>query len=276
MEAEVSSSAARRSRDGRAQDYRGRFHARDVRSTRSAGTLGRVVDGVDDLRRACREEIKAGAQSSRSWRMAASRRRPTRSRSSDSRRMRSRQPSRRLARGHLRAAHLLHRRVYPPRCGTRRQVDRAWQTHLGPERPAGEGEGGLRGAHQRHVRFISLRKVRPTACRPHPSPRSRTSRGRAWMLANLPRRRCDDGLRIGPPGRNAPPPVGSSSCSADEVLPAVEAIRSATINAAKVVRQERTLGLVAPGAHADLIVIDGDPLRTSRASPGRGAGCRRS
>jgi len=55
-----------------------------------------------------------------------------------------------------------------------------------------------------------------------------------------------------------------------EVLPAIEAIRSATINAAKVVRQEGTLGVVAPGAHADLIVIDGDPLKDLSRLTGQG------
>ncbi|MFM2423573.1 MAG: peptidase [Pseudomonadota bacterium] len=44
-------------------------------------------------------------------------------------------------------------------------------------------------------------------------------------------------------------------------LPAIEVIRSATINAAKVVRMEGKLGVIAPGAFADLIVVDGDPLK---------------
>jgi imidazolonepropionase-like amidohydrolase len=43
-------------------------------------------------------------------------------------------------------------------------------------------------------------------------------------------------------------------------LPVMEVIRSATINAAKVVGMEGRLGAVAPGALADLIVVDGDPL----------------
>ncbi|HEV7874047.1 MAG TPA: amidohydrolase family protein, partial [Enterovirga sp.] len=43
-------------------------------------------------------------------------------------------------------------------------------------------------------------------------------------------------------------------------LPAIEVIRSATINAAKVVRTEGKLGVIEAGAHADLIVVDGDPI----------------
>jgi imidazolonepropionase-like amidohydrolase len=45
-----------------------------------------------------------------------------------------------------------------------------------------------------------------------------------------------------------------------EVMPAIDVIRSATLVGAEVVRQEGKLGIVAPGAHADLLVVDGDPL----------------
>jgi len=45
-----------------------------------------------------------------------------------------------------------------------------------------------------------------------------------------------------------------------EVMPAIEVIRSATLIGAKVVRQEGKLGVIEPGAHADLLVVDGDPL----------------
>ena len=44
------------------------------------------------------------------------------------------------------------------------------------------------------------------------------------------------------------------------VLPAFDVIRSATTVAAEVLRQEGRLGVVAPGAIADLLVVDGDPL----------------
>ncbi|HLN12243.1 MAG TPA: amidohydrolase family protein [bacterium] len=45
------------------------------------------------------------------------------------------------------------------------------------------------------------------------------------------------------------------------VLPPFEVIRSATTVAAEVLRQEGRLGVVAPGAVADLLVVDGDPLK---------------
>lgn len=44
-------------------------------------------------------------------------------------------------------------------------------------------------------------------------------------------------------------------------LPAHEVIGSATHVAAKLLRLEGKIGTLAPGAHADLIVVDGDPLK---------------
>ena len=44
-------------------------------------------------------------------------------------------------------------------------------------------------------------------------------------------------------------------------MPAIDVIRSATLIGAEVVRQEGKLGSIAPGAFADLLVVDGDPLK---------------
>jgi imidazolonepropionase-like amidohydrolase len=55
-----------------------------------------------------------------------------------------------------------------------------------------------------------------------------------------------------------------------EVVPAIEIIRSATTIAAKVLRHEGKLGCLAPDAFADLIVIDGDPLRNIDLLAGQG------
>jgi len=46
-----------------------------------------------------------------------------------------------------------------------------------------------------------------------------------------------------------------------EVMPAIDVIRSATLIGAEVVRQEGRLGVIEPGAFADLLVVDGDPLK---------------
>lgn len=47
----------------------------------------------------------------------------------------------------------------------------------------------------------------------------------------------------------------------DQVLPTHDVIRSATLDAAKVLRMEGQIGCIAPGAFADLIVVDGNPLK---------------
>jgi imidazolonepropionase-like amidohydrolase len=46
-----------------------------------------------------------------------------------------------------------------------------------------------------------------------------------------------------------------------EVMPAIDVLRSATLIGAEVVRQEGKLGTIQPGAHADLLVVDGNPLK---------------
>jgi imidazolonepropionase-like amidohydrolase len=44
------------------------------------------------------------------------------------------------------------------------------------------------------------------------------------------------------------------------VLPPAEIIASATLVGARLCRMEGLIGLIAPGAHADLLVVDGDPF----------------
>jgi imidazolonepropionase-like amidohydrolase len=46
-----------------------------------------------------------------------------------------------------------------------------------------------------------------------------------------------------------------------EVMSAPDIIRSATLVNAEIVRQEGKIGELIPGAHADLLVVDGDPYR---------------
>jgi imidazolonepropionase-like amidohydrolase len=45
------------------------------------------------------------------------------------------------------------------------------------------------------------------------------------------------------------------------VLPAHEVIRSATRDAARVLRLEGKVGCISPGAFADLIAVQGNPLK---------------
>jgi imidazolonepropionase-like amidohydrolase len=46
-----------------------------------------------------------------------------------------------------------------------------------------------------------------------------------------------------------------------EVQPPADILRSATTVAARLLRLEGKVGVVAPGAYADLLVVDGDPLQ---------------
>ena len=47
----------------------------------------------------------------------------------------------------------------------------------------------------------------------------------------------------------------------NEVMSPVEAIQNATIINAEIVRMENILGVIAPGAFADLLVVNGDPTQ---------------
>jgi imidazolonepropionase-like amidohydrolase len=55
-----------------------------------------------------------------------------------------------------------------------------------------------------------------------------------------------------------------------QVLPAIEIIRSATTVGAQVLRMEGKLGCLEPGAFADLIVVDGNPLKDLKLFQGEG------
>ena len=46
-----------------------------------------------------------------------------------------------------------------------------------------------------------------------------------------------------------------------QVQPAADVIRAATVNAARLLRMPGRIGAIVPGASADLLVVDGDPLR---------------
>ncbi|WP_172329180.1 amidohydrolase family protein [Mangrovicoccus sp. HB161399] len=55
-----------------------------------------------------------------------------------------------------------------------------------------------------------------------------------------------------------------------EVLPAIDIIRSATTIGARLLKKEGELGCIAPGALADLILVDGDPLADISLLAGQG------
>jgi imidazolonepropionase-like amidohydrolase len=56
------------------------------------------------------------------------------------------------------------------------------------------------------------------------------------------------------------------------VLGAAETLRAATIHAAHVLRMDGRLGVIAPGATADLLLVDGNPLQDISVLLGQGEG----
>jgi imidazolonepropionase-like amidohydrolase len=56
----------------------------------------------------------------------------------------------------------------------------------------------------------------------------------------------------------------------NKILPAHEVITHATLNAAKICQMEGKIGVVAAGAYADLIAVDGDPLKDLALLTGQG------
>ncbi len=55
-----------------------------------------------------------------------------------------------------------------------------------------------------------------------------------------------------------------------EVLTPIEIIRQATLVGARVVEREGSLGIIEPGATADLLLVDGNPLDDLRLLTGQG------
>ena len=56
-----------------------------------------------------------------------------------------------------------------------------------------------------------------------------------------------------------------------QVLPPVEILKSATSVNAKILQQENKLGVIADGAHADILVVDGNPLQDLQLLQDQGA-----
>lgn len=54
------------------------------------------------------------------------------------------------------------------------------------------------------------------------------------------------------------------------ILPAIEVIRSATVNAAELIGMAGKIGIIKPDAYADFIVVDGDPLADLALLTGQG------
>ena len=242
-------------------DFTGRSDPRDpVPVGRQLGALGRVVDGVDAVRRACREEIRAGADFIKIMANGgvASPTDPIAFLGFCEAEIRAAVEEARMAQTYV-AAHLytdeaIARAVA---CGvhslehcnliteeTARAAaaagcvavptlityealnDEAAALGMGPESVAKIDDVRLAGME-------SLERMH------------RAGLPMAYgtdLLAGMHRRQSEEFAIRG------------------RVLPAIEVIRSTTIHAARLLRQEGRIGCVTPGAWADLVVVTGDPL----------------
>ncbi|MBC7431689.1 MAG: amidohydrolase family protein [Rubritepida sp.] len=249
------------SQTGGHADFTGRSDPRDVVPVgRQLGALGRVVDGVDAVRRACREEIRAGADFIKIMANGgvASPTDPIAFLGFCEAEIRAAVEEARMAQTYV-AAHLytdeaIARAVA---CGvhslehcnliteeTARAAaaagciavptlityealnDEAAALGMGPESVAKIDDVRLAGME-------SLERMH------------RAGLPMAYgtdLLAGMHRRQSEEFAIRG------------------RVLPAIEVIRSTTIHAARLLRQEGRIGCVAPGAWADLVVVTGDPL----------------
>jgi imidazolonepropionase-like amidohydrolase len=252
-------------------DGRGRWDSRDMHwLEQRLGCLGRIADGVDAVRRACREEIKAGADYIKIMANGgvASPTDPIAFLGYSKDEMRAAVEEARMAQTYV-AAHLytdeaIARAV---ECGVW-SLEHCNLIEEATARKAAEAgciacptlvtyqalkdEGASLGLLPESVAKIdtvrlagldSLEKMRRAGL---------TMAFGTDLLGEMHRHQSEEFVIRG------------------RVLPAIEVIRSATLNAAKLLMSEGRIGCVAPGAHADLIVVEGDPLKDLSLLTGQG------
>lgn len=259
------------SQTGGHTDYRGRYHARDVDYYRDRlGALGRVVDGVDAVRRVAREEIKGGAEFikmmtnggissptdpiaffgfSRDELVAA---------------VEEARNAQTYVAAHLYTDESIRRAV---ECGvtsiehcnlvtsdTARLMKEkgafAVPTNITFDILAKEGaELGM--LPESVAKIEDVREAGLSALGTLHEAGVMMAYG-TDLLGDMHRHQSGEFQLLG------------------RYLPAIDVIRSTTLNAAKVVRMEGKLGIVEPDAIADLIVVDGDPLANLELLTGQG------
>lgn len=242
-------------------DFRGRADTRDFGFFAARlGSLGRLVDGVDEVRRAAREEIKGGADYIKLMANGgvASPSDPIAFFGFSESELRAAVEEAEMAQTYV-AAHLytdaaIARAV---RCG----VLSLEHCNLITEATAREAAAAGAIACPTLVTYQAL-KEEGASLGLGPESVAKIDDVRLAGLESLERMQ-KAGLMmafgtdlLGPMHRRQ----SEEFLIRREVLPAAEILRSATSHAAKLLRQEGRLGVIAPGALADLIVVEGDPL----------------
>lgn len=250
------------SQTGGHSDFRGRY---DTRPTEwlagKLGALGRVVDGVDDLRRAIREELKGGGQFIKLMTNGgvASPTDPINFLGFSREEMRVAVEEAEMAQtyvaGHLYTSASIKRAL---ECGVRSVEHASLVDEETAKLIASHGavaiptliifEGLKREGAELGLPPASVGKIDDVRLYGQRSLEFLRKAGVVMgygtdLLGPLHRMQSEEFLLRG------------------EVLPAHEVIRSATGDAARVLRMEGKVGCIAPGAFADLIVVNGDPLR---------------
>jgi imidazolonepropionase-like amidohydrolase len=252
-------------------DLRGRFDARHPSYyERRLGALGRVCDGVTEVRRAAREEIKAGADLIKIMANGgvASPTDPIAffgfSREEIAAIVEEAEAAQTYVAGHLYTDEAIRRAV---ECGVksvehanlitaetaRLMVERgAWAVPTLVTFEALKQEGASLGLPE--VSVAKIDDVRLAGLRSLEIMRDAglTMGYGTDLLGDMHRRQSEEFTIRG------------------RVLPAHEVIASATAIAAKIVGMQGRIGVVAPGALADLIVVDGNPLADLSVLGGQG------
>ena len=249
------------SQTGGHTDYRGRYHHRDVDYYGDKlGTLGRVVDGVDAVRRVAREEIKGGAEFIKLMANGGISS-PTDpiaflgfSRDEMTAAVEEARNAQTYVAGHLYTDEAIVRAL---ECGL------ISIEHGNLMRPDTAQLVKEKGAYvvPTNVTFDVLAKEGASLGLP-PESVAKIEDVRSAGLTALEMLADADVMMaygtdlLGEMHRHQ----SEEFVLRARYLPVMDVIRSTTVNAAKVVGMEGKLGVVAPDALADLIVVDGDPL----------------
>jgi imidazolonepropionase-like amidohydrolase len=251
------------SQTGGHTDYRGAYDERDSQYyTRKLGAMGRICDGIDHVRRACREEIKAGAEFIKITANGGV------SSPSDPIDFLS------FSLSEIEAA-------VEEAANAKTYVSAHLYTDEAIQRAVMAGVRSLE-----HCNLITAETARlaadrgAIACPTLVTYESLKNEGADYGLPPDSVEKIDDvrlaGLQSLEIMRDAGLTMAYGSDLLGEmhrrqseefviragVLSAREAIRSATFDAAKLLRMEGKIGCITPGAYADLVVVDGNPLKS--------------